>query len=51
MYFKDDPNNGTDPLLQGARRKDLLTVQIRSPTPDLESEAKLAIFKIVLSRG
>ena len=51
MYFEDDPNNGTDPLLQGARRKDLLTVQIRSPTPDLESEAKLAIFKIVLSRG
>ena len=51
MYFEGDPYNGTDRILQGAGRTELLITKLLPPTPEMEPESKLAVFDIVLYAG
>lgn len=51
MYFADDPDNIADSQLQHTRRRELLTASLLPAAADMEPNAKLAIFDIVLSSG
>lgn len=53
MYFQGEPENDKDWFLQSipARGRDLLTVKLLPPPPELEAGSKLAVFDIVLSKG
>jgi protocatechuate 3,4-dioxygenase beta subunit len=52
LYFDGEPLNDSDPLLAstGANR-DSLIVTLERPTPDLEPDARLASWDIVLEKG
>src|SRR2546425_10430323 len=50
MYFAGEPLNDTDPFLQGAgANKERLIVSLGPPTPELEPDARVAVWDIVLA--
>ena len=51
MYFEDDPYNKTDPFLNSAAAKQLLITKLLAPSPDFESDSKMAIFDITVYNG
>ena len=51
MYFENERYNDTDRLLNSAERKELLIVKLQPPSAELEPDAKLARFDIVLFHG
>jgi protocatechuate 3,4-dioxygenase beta subunit len=51
LYFENEPYNDTDRFLSTAEAKELLIAKLLPPPPELEVDAKLAKFDIVLFRG
>jgi hypothetical protein len=52
MYFAGEPLNDTDPFLQGAgENRERLIVSLGPPTQDLEPDALVAVWDIVLAQG
>jgi protocatechuate 3,4-dioxygenase beta subunit len=52
MYFEGDPYNDTDRfLLTALEQKDMLIAKLLPATSEMEPEAKLVVFDIVLSAG
>ena len=52
MYFEKDPHNDKDPFLNSVGRlKERLITKLLDPTPEFESDSKMAIFDIVLFKG
>src|SRR5207237_6047313 len=51
MYFENEPYNDSDRLLNSAERKELLITKLLPPSAELEPDAKLARFDIVLVHG
>jgi len=52
MYFAGEPLNDTDPFLQGAgANKERLIVPLGPPTQELEPDALVAVWDIVLEQG
>src|SRR5882724_11198795 len=52
MYFAGEPLNDTDPFLQGAgANKERLIVPLEPPTQELEPDALVAVWDIVLAQG
>jgi len=52
MYFAGEPLNDTDPFLQGAgANRERLIVPLGPPTPDLEPDARVAVWDIILEQG
>jgi protocatechuate 3,4-dioxygenase, beta subunit len=52
MYFAGEPLNDTDPFLQGAAaNKERVIVFLEPPTSDLEPDARVAVWDIVLAQG
>lgn len=51
MYFDGDPYNEKDRFLQSVRRPDRLIVKLQPAKPELDPEALVAVFDIVLSKG
>ena len=52
MYFAGEPLNDTDPFLQGAgANKERLIVPLEPPTQELEPDALVAVWDIVLEQG
>jgi protocatechuate 3,4-dioxygenase, beta subunit len=52
MYFAGEPLNDKDPFLQGAgANKEVLITKLRPPTPELEPDALMAVWDIVLDKG
>ena len=52
MYFEGDPYNDTDRfLLTALEQKEMLIAKLLPATSEMEPEAKLVVFNIVLSAG
>jgi len=52
LYFAGEPLNDTDPFLQGVGpNKERLIVPLGPPTPELEPDARVAVWDIVLEQG
>ena len=52
LYFAGEPLNDTDPFLQGVGpNKERLIVPLGPPTPELEPDARVAVWDIVLAQG
>jgi len=52
LYFAGEPLNDTDPFLQGVGpNKERLIVSLGPPTPELEPDARVAVWDIVLEQG
>ena len=52
MYFEGDPYNDTDRfLLTALEQKEMLIAKLLPATSEMEPEAKLVVFDIVLSTG
>jgi len=52
MYFEGDPYNDTDRfLLTALEQKEMLIAKLLPATSEMEPEAKLVVFDIVLSAG
>ena len=52
MYFEGDPYNNTDRfLLTALEQKEMLIAKLLPATSEMEPEAKLVVFNIVLSAG
>jgi protocatechuate 3,4-dioxygenase, beta subunit len=52
MYFAGEPLNDKDPFLQSAgASKEGLIVPLRPPAPELEPDALVAVWDIVLDKG
>jgi protocatechuate 3,4-dioxygenase beta subunit len=51
LYFAGEPENLTDRWLRAAPRPELLIAALEPATPDLESNARIATFNIVLPNG
>src|SRR6266436_809370 len=52
MYLAGEPLNDTDPFLQGAgANRERLIVPLGPPTPDLEPDARVAVWDIILEQG
>jgi len=52
LYFAGEPLNDTDPFLQGVGpNKERLIVSLGPPTPELEPDAHVAVWDIVLEQG
>ena len=52
LYFAGEPLNDTDPFLQGVGpNKERLIVSLGPPTPELEPDARVAVWDIVLEKG
>jgi protocatechuate 3,4-dioxygenase beta subunit len=52
LYFAGEPLNDTDPFLQGVGpNKERLIVSLGPPTPELEPDARVAVWDIVLAQG
>jgi protocatechuate 3,4-dioxygenase beta subunit len=51
MYFDGDPYNEKDRFLQSVRRPDRLIVKLQPAKPELDPEALVAVFDIVLAKG
>jgi protocatechuate 3,4-dioxygenase beta subunit len=52
MYFEGDPCLEPDRFFQTAlEQKDLLVGKLLRPTSEMEPEAKLVVFNIVLNAG
>jgi protocatechuate 3,4-dioxygenase beta subunit len=51
MYFDGEPHNESDRFLQTAPRKDLLITKLREASGEMEPDAKLSVFDIILLRG
>lgn len=50
MYFAGEPLNEKDPLLGSASNKETLIVNLTAPTKDVEPDALIAVWDIVLPR-
>lgn len=50
MYFTGEPLNEKDPLLGSASNKETLIVNLTAPTKDVEPDALIAVWDIVLPR-
>jgi protocatechuate 3,4-dioxygenase beta subunit len=51
MYFENEPHNDTDRFLQTAGRRELLITKLLNPVENMEPDAKLVVFDMVLLRG
>src|SRR3989475_5079246 len=52
LYFAGEPLNDTDPFLQSVGvNKERLIVSLGPPTPELEPDARVAVWDIVLAQG
>jgi len=51
MYFPDEPLNEKDDIFQRTRRREVLVAKILAAPEDVEPEAQLAVWDIVLNRG
>ena len=51
MYFPGEPLNEKDRLLQRQAQKDVLIAQRLPPTPDVEPDAEIAVWDIMLDKG
>jgi protocatechuate 3,4-dioxygenase beta subunit len=52
MYFAGEPLNDTDPFLQGVgANRERLIVPLGPPTQELEPDARVAVWDIVLEQG
>jgi protocatechuate 3,4-dioxygenase, beta subunit len=51
LYFAGEPENHTDRWLQAAPRPDLLIAALDPALPQLDPEARVAVFDIVLPSG
>ncbi len=51
MYFDGDPLNEKDRLRQSVMCKDCLTAKVMPPTREMEADALIAVWDIVLRRG
>ena len=51
MYFPGGPLNGKDQIFQQTEGRETLIAKILPPTKDVEPDARLAVWDIVLLRG
>ena len=51
MYFADEALNEKDQFLQRVRCKECLTAKLTPPAKEMESDARVAVWEIVLARG
>ena len=51
MYFDGDPYNEKDRFLQSVRRPEALIVKLQPAKPELDPEALVAVFDIILAKG
>jgi protocatechuate 3,4-dioxygenase beta subunit len=51
MYFPGEPLNSKDQIFQHTEDREVLIAKILPPANDVEPEAKLAVWDIVLQRG
>ena len=51
MYFEGDPLNEKDRILQSSWAQERLIARLLPPTSEMEPEAQLAVWDIVIPRG
>lgn len=51
LYFPNEPLNEKDGLFKETRRREALVAKIVGPDKNMEPEAKIAVWDIVLNRG
>ena len=51
MYFDGDPYNEKDRILQSVLHPDRLIVKLQPAKPELDPQALVAVFDIVLANG